>query len=554
MLSFHRKSFVKLLIIGLMLGLVTFLAVVAPSSAEPPPQTEHVRTYAPNVYRTATFDVNYRGPNNQGQCPTSSELGALLAWPDEAKAAMNHVIDILTPLLNSGPTIAVDACYQPDSTSGSLAFASAVDNYDVDYSAKNGVPGVRNYAVALANSLDDTDNNGARPEIMTSVNSNQQWDYCTTGCTVDANKFDFVSTLVHEFLHGLGFAMSFGVDNDSNPTQGNFSNPAGVTDYFVFSSAAYSANPNKRLIELTNPSVDLLQIYMAGSGNVEFRGSNTVAINGFAPYIYSVANSWEQGSSMSHLDDNHESNLGRMMNAATNSGPSSRTVDAITLMFMKDIGWSVNDASDFGDAEMAAYGDARHINSKDFANRMWLGTDFSTEGSAGRADSNDDGVSISGSKWSDGANGATISVTTNGISGLRGCLSVWVDWDNNNNFTDTADPVVSMRPITNGAGQIISFDVPAGTFTSNQARTLNTRVRLQPDWDRDGACDDQVAMRYNHGVFGGEVEDYQWNFGPTQVGIQSVNAAQQQPATLLIVTLIVMGSMTTIVVLRRRTG
>jgi len=466
--------------------------------------------YGPNVYNAATFTVNYRGPGDQGSCTVGQDgLGDLIAWPAEAKAAMNHAIDILDDLINSGPTIVVDACYQPDSTEGSLAAAGAAGNYSVDYSAKNGVSGTRSYAVALVNALDGVDNNGADPEISATVNSNQVWDYCTANCTVDSAKFDFVSTMVHELLHGLGFAMSFGVDNDTNPTAGNFSDPSGVTDYFVFTSAA-ATNPNQRLVDLTNPSQDLLNIFLSGSGKVEFRGPNTVAVNGFAPFIYSTAQ-WQQGSSMSHLDDNHPSNNGRMMNAATPEGPSSRTVDAMTLMFMKDIGWSVNDAADYGDAEMNAYGTAQHINHKAFANALWIGAEMTTEASAVSADASDDGVVAAVGNWSVGTNGATITVAVSSTPATtNGCLSVWVDWDNNSNFSDANDSVVSMRPIATGTNQSISFDVPAEAFTGNTARTLNARVRLQPDWDRDGTCSDQVAMGHEFGVFGGEVEDYQW--------------------------------------------
>ena len=469
-------------------------------SAEP----DHAITpRVPDAYFAANFTVNYRGPSDKGTCDTSED-GALIAWPDEAKQAMNHVIDILDDLITSSQTIVVDACYQPHSQTSSLAYASATDSYNADRGQ-----GTVGYAVALLNALDNLDNNTERPEITTSANSAISWDFCTTNCTVDANKFDFVSTLVHEFLHGLGFAMGFGVDNDNNPTTGNYPSPAGVTDIFVYTSAAYTANPNKKIVSLTNNTAALLNIFNAGSGMVEFRGTNTQAINGFAPFVYSVANQWESGSSMSHLDDNHATNKGRMMNAATDSGPSSRTVDAITLMFLKDIGWTVAEASDYGDTEFAAYGDARHINSKTQVNSLWLGTDFTTEAAATRADTSDDGVALQ--SWTNGAGNGKVGVTVgSGTTNVKGCVSVWVDWDNNNNFTDSADSAVNMVAVTNGS-QTVTFNVPDGTFTgSGDNKTFNARVRLQPDWDLDGTCDDQVAMRYQYGIAGGEVEDYQW--------------------------------------------
>ena len=458
---------------------------------------------APNVYLTANFTVNYRGPSDMGTCDTSED-GALIAWPNDAKLAMNHVVDILDDLITSPQTIVVDACYQPHAQAGSLAYAGATDSYN----ANNGHGNV-GYAVALINAIDNADNNGSRPEITTSANSSISWDFCTTGCTVDANKFDFVSTLVHEFLHGLGFSMGFGVDNDNSPTTGNYPSPAGITDIFVYTSAAYTTNPSKQITSLTNNTAALLNIFQAGSGMVEFRGTNTQAINGFAPFVYSVSNSWQAGSSMSHLDDNHATNKGRMMNAATPSGPSSRTVDAITLMFLKDIGWTVLETSDYGDSELAAYGDARHINSKSQVNSLWLGADFTTENAATSSDANDDGVALQSWTNGDGNGKVDLTVGTN-TTNVKGCASIWIDWDGNNNFTDSADAAVSMQPVTNGS-QTMTFNVPSGTFTgSGGDKTFNARVRLQPDWDVDGTCDDQVEMRYQYGIAGGEVEDYQW--------------------------------------------
>ncbi|MGB1250249.1 MAG: GEVED domain-containing protein [Candidatus Promineifilaceae bacterium] len=491
-----KLSFVGLIATFILTTMAGGMAV----SAEP----DHAReAHVPNVYLAANFTVNYRGPGDNGTCDTSED-GALIAWPNDAKTAMNHVIDILDDLITSSQTIVVDACYQPHQQTSSLAYAGATDSYNVD----NGM-GQAVYAVALQNAIDNTDNNGASPEITTSTNSAISWDYCTTNCSVDPAKFDFVSTLVHEFLHGLGFAMGFGVDNDNAPTVGNYPSPPTITDIFVYTSADYATNPNKQITSLPNNTAALLNIYNAGSGMVEFRGTNTLTANGFAPYIFSVANDWQSGSSMSHLDDNHATNMGRMMNAATGSGPSSRTVDAITLMFLKDIGWTIAEASDYGDTEFAAYGSAQHINTKTQVNSLWLGTDFSTENAAIRADTHDDGVTLQA--WSDGADNGKVSLTVgSNTTNVKGCASIWIDWDGNDNFTDSADIAVAMMPVTNGS-QDVMFTVPSGTFTGSGAdKMFNARVRLQPDWDRDGVCNDQVGMRYQYGIAGGEVEDYQW--------------------------------------------
>ena len=53
----------------------------------------------------------------------------------------------------------------------------------------------------------------------------------------------------------------------------------------------------------------------------------------------------------------------------------------------------------------------------------------------------------------------------------------------------------------------VQFNIPAN---ADNAAAYNGRIRLIPDWDGDGACDDQVALTPSGGVLGGEVEDYQW--------------------------------------------
>ncbi len=466
---------------------------------------------SPDVYQAANFTVIYRQPGgDEGACDTSGADGPLIAWPQEAKTAMNHVIDILDDLIVSGPPIVVDACFQAHNDATSLAYASAVTEYVRDYGVGN-----HTYAVALANARDNTDNNGAASEILVSVNQKFAWSYCTTNCAVPEDKNDFVSTVLHEFIHGLGFYMSFGVDNPAAPTLGLYSQVPTITDFFVYTSPAYAADPNRQLISLPNNSQAFRDIFLAGSGTVEFRGPATTAATGFSPFIYSVANSWEAGSSMSHLDDNHATDLGRLMNAATPSGPSSRTVDAVTLMFLKDIGWGISEASDYGDGSMTGpYGEARHINDKNFVDALWLGNDFTTEAPAiTGSDSADDGVQMAGLPWKDGNNGGSVSLTVGGAANTAGCLSGWIDWTGNNSFADADDAVITMLPVTSGQ-RTLSFAVPAGTFPDPPTnKTLNARFRLLPDWDRDGRCDDQIAVRPRSTEVGGEVEEYAFPFG-----------------------------------------
>lgn len=463
------------------------------------PKAAYARTEkgeSTQAYQTVNFQVNYRSASNTGAC----DAGDLQTWSSEAQAAMNHVIDILDDLINSTIPIVIDACYQNVDPNGeTLAFAG--ENGSVTQDEVPTLPVAnRTYPMALANAISGADQNGAAVEIVATANSAVAWDFCTIGCTVDANRTDFVSTMVHEVLHGLGVSTSFDQRED-DPTLGTRADPPTVSDDYVV-----QVSDGSKLLDLPNDSTALLNALQQGSGTIAFNGPNTVAINnGSAPFIFSP-NPFQQGSSGSHWDDDHSSNLGRMMNAATGEGPSSRIVSAITLMFLKDIGWSVNEASDHGDGTLNAYGDARHINAASFVNYMTLGASFTSEAAPAASDASDDGIGRTGN-WTVGAGGGQITAAVSSSqAAVRGCLSSWIDWSADGDFGDAGETLTAMQPV--GVGNVtVQVNVPASASNNT---TYNARFRLVPDWDNDGVCTDQVALTPAGGAVGGEVEDYQW--------------------------------------------
>lgn len=471
------------------------------------------------VYRAVNFQINYRTADSPGAC--GPDDGDFQAWGAEAQVAMNHVVDILDDLLNSSTPIVIDACFQlVDPAGDTLAFAGENGSLTQDE-----VPALpianRTYPVALANAISGFDQNGGEVEIVATANSAVAWDFCTVGCTVAGDRTDFVSTMVHEVLHGLGFSTSFDQDQD-NPSLGVYAEPPAVIDDFVIRAA-----DGVKLLDLPNGSAALLNAMQQGSGAVAFSGPNTLAANnGVAPFLY-TPNLFSQGSSMSHWDDDHPTNLGRMMNSATGDGPSSRVVDAVTLMVLKDIGWSVNEPSDYGDSALAAYGNARHINDPSFVHYIILGASFSATAGPVMGDPSTDGVKRP-QTWTVGANGGqfTVTVSSNQVA-ARGCLSGWIDWNADGNFAGPGEQIVAMSPVSAGEHPV-QFDIPAH---AGSGVLYNARIRLMPDWNGDGFCNDQAPLTPSGSIFGGEAEDYQW---PLSGGTVVVPPAEQR----LILTLI----------------
>lgn len=483
------------------------LAVLVPDESDTPDVVES--------YSNASFTVNY----NPASC-----TGNVTDWPPDAAAAMNHVADILDDLLTNNGTIVIAACYEVQEA-GTLAAAGPERSLEACASGDGSLPVANTaYPVALANALCGADQNGASPEISASANSTVNWDFCTTNCTwPDTDKFDFVSTMLHELLHGLGW-----VDNIRQ--EGAFDGTPNIFSRFIACNGATDGvcTDGQRLTELAEGQV-LAAALTVGSGKLSFTGANakaafagefTGAATAQGPLLF-APNPYQQGSSISHWDDTSPTNTGRMMNAATGAGPSSRVVDAITLMSLKDLGWSVLESSDFSDASPNGYGTARHYNAAGIVGHSFLGASVSFEAAPARsaqADSGNDGLVRTA--WADGAQGGAVTAT---VANRAGCLSGWVDWQGDGSFGETGDQVLPMQVVGLGANTL-QFAVPAGSFTgSGGNRTLTARFRLVPDWDGDGSCTDQPAVQPAGSVFGGEVEDYSWVFDAAGNPIQPVS-------------------------------
>ncbi len=486
--KYFRTYIISVLSLLLLLSLVT-------SAHSAPPFQGPMR-----VYRAANFTVNY----NPATCQ-----GATTTWPPEAQLALNHTIDILDDLINSTPPIEIDACYENSDDPDTLAAAGPIAAFDQSTVSSLPVANV-SYGVALANALSGEDNNGDLSEIDMTVNQAIPWDFSTiVGATPD-DKFDFVSTALHELIHGLAFVDSSNVD--TNASTGSFGNMVTIYDNFLVD------NTGIKLI--TFDSTQLFNALQGRSGPVLWDGPNAKAANsGARPKIY-APDPYEQGSSIGHLDDQAAENAGRLMRAATGEGPGAHTPSAITLMILKDIGWDINEASDYGDLPagyaMTTQADdgARHIK-----NSLFLGAGVTPEddgpvSDTAAADLNDDGITRSG-VWNNGAAGGSVEVT---VTGGRGCVSGWIDWNDDNDFSDANEQVAAMQAVNSGP-QTISFTVPDNTFSGagGEKVTLLTRFRLMPDLNGDGDCSvtEQKSLAPQGTIFGGEVEDYQWQFNAT---------------------------------------
>jgi hypothetical protein len=139
------------------------------------------------------------------------------------------------------------------------------------------------------------------------------------------------------------------------------------------------------------------------------------------------------------------------------------------------------------------------------------------------------------------------------VLGGRGCLMGWLDWNDdsstgpNDSFDNSGELIIDNEPVD---GDSNPNQFTFGGFGFNLADlTVYARFRIVPDLDADGDCTDQAAVSYTGFVDDGEVEDYEWSFGPNAVTLSGVATS---PLAMAPVALGVVALGAVIVVRRRR--
>ena len=243
--------------------------------------------------------------------------------PEFAKASIQKAIDTWSENFASKVPVNVNVTWTKAPNSSVLASASAKNIF----SNFNGAPDkTLYYPSALANALAGIDLDTAEPELEVNVSAGDFWYYGLDG-KCPTNKYDLVSVILHEMAHGLGF-MS-GTYYDSATKVGRFLQPTAFD--------AYAQLPDgRRLVDLPSPSIEMgsaitSTLYWSGANGV--KANNSVKPLLFTPAIY------EQGSSVSHLDEKTFSNTAEnaVMTPNLSAGEVFHLPGALLLAMFEDL-------------------------------------------------------------------------------------------------------------------------------------------------------------------------------------------------------------------------
>jgi len=273
-------------------------------------------------------------------------------FPEEAKKAFEYAISIWEEKISSPIVINVKAVWgsMPEGQLGSCAPSNCYRNF-------KGTPlaGVF-YPVALAEKVMGKEfNKPTDSDIECTFNGSKPWYFGTDGKT-PGTQYDFVTSVLHEIGHGLGFVGYF-KSVDGIGQFSNASNAPSVYDYYIFNKN------NQRIADnsiFPSPSGELTQQLTSSALNIYFDTQNyeTKSATVYAP------KTWSTGVSIYHLTS--EGNQPEIMKAFAYKGEANHTISDNTIQILAELGWeksgeintgiqTANNEEAFGEEDIKVY-------------------------------------------------------------------------------------------------------------------------------------------------------------------------------------------------------
>ena len=253
-------------------------------------------------------------------------------FPANAKAAFEYAVSIWEQIIESDVPIYVEANWR-SMDKNVLGSAGPSDYYaNFEYAPRKN----HYYPISVVEKITKAEITGSSsPDISSTFNKDIQWYFGTDGNTPDL-LYDFVTVVLHEIGHGLGFTGFFFVTGNEGSYEYEIEGDAAAFDIMV-------VNRNNELLTDTNifdvPSAGL---YNAFTSNFLYTTSPSAIYDnaGNKPRLYAPT-IWNDGSSIYHLNDATYpfTNQNSLMTHAVGKGEAIHDPGPITKGILADIGW-----------------------------------------------------------------------------------------------------------------------------------------------------------------------------------------------------------------------
>lgn len=299
------------------------LGLIAPTSAEALVRVRPA-THWGNVYAGPATNIGQSAQPKAGKLEKKSKfIVKYNNFPEWTKAQVQASIDVWAANFESKVPIYIEATWGR-STSFSILGSARPGSYFSNFA---GAPDPSLwYPSALANALAGKDLDGDNPEMIITVNSLANW-YRGGGSGPSKSEYDLQSVILHEMAHGLGFLSTdsydefFGYGSIDQPT---------VYDAYV------QTGDGRRLSDLPSPSLELGE---ALTSKLVWSGKKGNEANGDKPILLYTPKKYEDGSSVSHLDEATFSSAGpdAVMSPNLDAGEVFHEPGPLLLAMMQDL-------------------------------------------------------------------------------------------------------------------------------------------------------------------------------------------------------------------------
>ncbi len=265
---------------------------------------------------------------DNNSAPVVFEVTYGASVPQIAKTSFERATAILGDLFTSPMPISVRLRAGDDLEANTLAGAfpgTYLRNFNAAPKANAWYP------IALAEKIAREEFNSVRApyDIEVTYNSEINWNYTST--SVQANQFDFVTVILHELIHGMGFSALGNVNEDTNIGTLRLDGISAAYSQFLEDAAGQNLSE-----EIDDPSIAM---GTALRSNALFSVTPSLALSEqrariFAPIVYSG------GSSISHLDERtYNGTPNALMTPSVSRAAIVHNPGPLALDMLYDLGW-----------------------------------------------------------------------------------------------------------------------------------------------------------------------------------------------------------------------
>lgn len=261
-------------------------------------------------------------------------------WPSDALSAFEYAMSIWETHLESTIPVEIEATWQAldDNVLGSAGPTRIAQ-----------IPPIGEdntwYSIAQASAMTGNDiKSSADVDFDIRININCEFTDWYFGQDTDppANLIDFVTVVLHEIGHGIGFIGSMSGDEDFENAGWGFENSNGVAQPIIYDQFTEDGENVSLLNESVypNPSSQLYDALTGSFDGVFFDGIEANIVNFRSPVRLYSPFPWDPGSSYSHLDqDTFGDSENALMRPRLDRQFSIHTPGPVMCGMLSDMGW-----------------------------------------------------------------------------------------------------------------------------------------------------------------------------------------------------------------------